>query len=59
MSNIQMSRETLIKFIVVYCETAHISREDKREMLEETLDQFYNKIKELENKLQIAEDSNE
>ena len=53
MSNIvRMDKKELINFIIVYGTTTHIAKEDKRLMLEETLDQFYTEIDRLTDELQ-------
>ena len=40
MSNvIQMNKEELVDFIIVYCTATHIGSDDKRSMIKETLDQ--------------------
>ena len=52
MSTVPMTKEKLIQFIIIYCSATHISNKDKEEMLKETLDQFYDKIEELEKEIQ-------
>ena len=52
MAKIQMQKKELIDFILIYCNAPHIGKENKVKMLEQTLNQFYDKIEELEKELQ-------